>query len=94
MLVLYIADTYDYQQDFRRWSNIAQLILSALIGTLMVIVLFYFPLGAFIGRTLLIIQAASFIGRSDLGDHVALHVLVEFFDFLDGNLDGLFDAAL
>ena len=33
-----------------------------MIGTLAVIVLFYFPLGAFIGRTLLIIQAAVFIG--------------------------------
>ena len=62
LLVLYIANTYDYQQDYRRWSNIAQLILSGLVGTLVVIVLFYFPLGAFIGRTLLIIQAATFIG--------------------------------
>jgi len=62
LLVLYIADTYDYQQDFRRWSNITQLIFAGLIGTLAVIVLFYFPLGAFIGRTLLIIQAAGFMG--------------------------------
>lgn len=62
VLVLYIADAYDYQQDYRRWSNIAQLILSGLVGTLAVIVLFYFPLGAFVGRTLLIIQAAVFIG--------------------------------
>ena len=62
LTVFYIADIYDYQQDFRRWSNIAQLILSALIGTLVVIVIFYFPLGTFIGRTLLIIQATSFIG--------------------------------
>ena len=49
LLVLYIADAYDYQQDFRRWSNIGQLILSGLIGTLAVVVLFYFPFGAFIG---------------------------------------------
>ncbi len=62
LLVLYIADTYDHQQDFRRWSNIARLIMSGLIGTLAVIVLFYFPLGVFIGRTLLIIQAPVFIG--------------------------------
>lgn len=62
LLVLYIADQYDYQQDFRRWSNIAHLLFAGLIGTLTVIVLFYFPLGAFIGRTLLIIQAAGFIG--------------------------------
>jgi exopolysaccharide biosynthesis polyprenyl glycosylphosphotransferase len=62
LLVLYIADTYDYQQDFRRWSNIAKLIFSSLIGTLVIIVLFYFPLGAFIGRTVFIIQAAVFTG--------------------------------
>src|SRR5208337_2958916 len=61
LLVLYIADKYDYQQDFRRWSNIAHLLFAGLIGTLTVIVLFYFPLGAFIGRTFLIIQAAGFI---------------------------------
>lgn len=61
VLVLYIANAYDYQQDYRRWSNIAHLILSSLAGTLVVIVLFYFPLGAFIGRTLLIIQASAFV---------------------------------
>lgn len=62
LLGLYIGNTYDYQQDYRRWSNIGQLIISGLVGTLVVIVLFYFPLGAFIGRTLLIIQAPAFIG--------------------------------
>lgn len=62
LLVLYIADVYDYQQDFRRWVNIARLIFSGLLGTLVVIVLFYFPFGAFIGRTFLIIQATFFIG--------------------------------
>jgi exopolysaccharide biosynthesis polyprenyl glycosylphosphotransferase len=62
MVVLYIADLYDYQRDYRRWSNIAQLILACFIGALAVIVLFYFPLGAFVGRTLLIIQASSFAG--------------------------------
>jgi exopolysaccharide biosynthesis polyprenyl glycosylphosphotransferase len=61
VLVLYIGNTYDYQRDYRRWSNIAQLIVSGLTGTLVVIILFYFPLGAFIGRTLLIIQATTFV---------------------------------
>src|SRR5208283_4759848 len=31
---------------------------------------------------------------ADLGDHVALYVSVEFLDFLDGDFDGLVDAAL
>ena len=61
LLVLYIADNYDYQQDYRRWSKIAQLVVSGGLGTLVVIVLFYFPLGVYVGRTLLIIQAAAFI---------------------------------
>ncbi len=60
LLVLYVADLYDYQQDFRRWVNVAKLTLGAWIGTLVVVILFYFPLGAFIGRTLLTIQAAVF----------------------------------
>lgn len=60
LIVFYIADLYNYQKDFRYWTNIAQLILSTFIGTLAVIVLFYFPLGGFIGRTLLIIQAVTF----------------------------------
>jgi exopolysaccharide biosynthesis polyprenyl glycosylphosphotransferase len=60
LLVLYIADLYDYQLDFRRWVNIGKLTLSAWLGTLVVVTLFYFPLGAFIGRTLLIIQASVF----------------------------------
>ena len=30
LLVLYIGDIYDYQQDYRRWSNIAQLIVIGL----------------------------------------------------------------
>ena len=32
--------------------------------------------------------------RADLRDHVALDVLVELLDFLDGDFDGLLDAAL
>jgi exopolysaccharide biosynthesis polyprenyl glycosylphosphotransferase len=62
LLVMYIADTYDHQQDFRRWKNIARLIMSGIIGTLVVIILFFFPLGSFFGRTQLIIQAPTFIG--------------------------------
>jgi exopolysaccharide biosynthesis polyprenyl glycosylphosphotransferase len=62
LLVLYIGDIYDHQQDFRRLRNCVRLIISGLIGTLAVIVLFYFPLGPFIGRTQLIIQALFFIG--------------------------------
>ena len=59
LLVNYIADLYDYQKDYRRWWHIAQVFLAACIGTLANIVLFYFPLGKFVGRFLLIIQASS-----------------------------------
>ncbi|MDI6854730.1 MAG: sugar transferase [Deltaproteobacteria bacterium] len=60
-LVIYIADLYDYQLDYRRWINMARLVFAALIGTLMIIVLFYFPKGVFVGRTQLIIQTALFV---------------------------------
>lgn len=59
-LVLYIADLYDYQQDFRYWVNTARVIGASLIGALIVIVLFYFPLGVFVGRTWLVLQAGIF----------------------------------
>jgi FlaA1/EpsC-like NDP-sugar epimerase len=60
-LVIYIADLYDHQQDYRRWLNVARLIMAAMIGTLMIIVLFYFPMGVFVGRTQLIIQSGVFV---------------------------------
>ena len=60
LLVNYIADLYDYQKDYRRWWHIAQVFLAACIGTLANIVLFYFPLGKFVGRFLLVIQASSY----------------------------------
>jgi exopolysaccharide biosynthesis polyprenyl glycosylphosphotransferase len=62
LAVFYIADLYDYQQDFRSWGNIARLVFSTWIGTLVVIVIFYFPVGVFIGRVLLVIQTAIFTG--------------------------------
>jgi exopolysaccharide biosynthesis polyprenyl glycosylphosphotransferase len=48
--------------DFRIWHNIVKLLLGSLIGTLVVIVIFYFPFGVFIGRTQLIVQASLFTG--------------------------------
>jgi exopolysaccharide biosynthesis polyprenyl glycosylphosphotransferase len=55
-LVFVIADLYDYQQDYRRLTHLAQVVAGIIAGTLAVIVLFYFPLGAFLGRTLLVLQ--------------------------------------
>jgi FlaA1/EpsC-like NDP-sugar epimerase len=60
-LVIYIADLYDYQQDHRRWLNVARLIIAALIGTLVIIVVFYFPKEVFVGRTQLVIQTGAFV---------------------------------
>lgn len=42
-VVLYVANLYDHYQDFRRQEKISTIILSALIGTLAVLVLFTFP---------------------------------------------------
>jgi exopolysaccharide biosynthesis polyprenyl glycosylphosphotransferase len=60
ILVNYIADLYNYQRDYRRWWYIAQVLLAAFIGALANIVVFYFPLGKFVGRTLLVVQAFSY----------------------------------
>jgi len=43
IVVLYVANLYDHYQDFRRQEKISTLILSSLIGTLVVLVLFTFP---------------------------------------------------
>jgi len=61
-LVFFISDLYDHQLDYRRWSYLARLSLAGLMGTVLVIVLFYFPRGNFMGRTQLILQAAIFMG--------------------------------
>jgi exopolysaccharide biosynthesis polyprenyl glycosylphosphotransferase len=43
IVVLYVANLYDHYQDFRRQEKISTIILSSLIGTLVVLVLFTFP---------------------------------------------------
>ena len=60
LVVNYIADLYDYQQDYRRWWNIAHVFIAGSIGALANIVLFYFPMGQFVGRTALVLQASSY----------------------------------
>lgn len=61
LIINYTADLYDYQKDYRRWWNIAQVIAAGSIGALANIVIFYFPLGTFVGRFVLLIQASSFV---------------------------------
>jgi len=65
----YILDLYDYQQDYRRWVNIAQILVAVLLSTLANITIFYFVLGSdvirlymfwFVGRVLLLILASLF----------------------------------
>lgn len=60
LVVNYIADLYDYQKDYRRWWNIAHVFIAGLIGALANIVIFYFPLGKFVGRLTLLIQASFY----------------------------------
>ncbi len=61
IIVLYIADTYNYLRDFRQIFNIVYVFLSCWVGTLIVVLLFYFPLkGSIIGRIIVSVQAISF----------------------------------
>jgi exopolysaccharide biosynthesis polyprenyl glycosylphosphotransferase len=61
LVVLYIADTYNYLKDFRQVFNIVYVFLSCWVGTLIVVIMFYFPLkGLIIGRTIVLAQAISF----------------------------------
>jgi exopolysaccharide biosynthesis polyprenyl glycosylphosphotransferase len=61
LVVLYIADTYNYLKDFRQIFNIIYVLLSCWVGTLIVVMVFYFPLkGWIIGRIIVSVQAMSF----------------------------------
>jgi exopolysaccharide biosynthesis polyprenyl glycosylphosphotransferase len=61
LIVLYIADTYNYFKDFRQVVNIIYVFLSCWVGTLIVVIVFYFPLkGWIIGRIIVSVQAISF----------------------------------
>ena len=61
LIVLYIADTYNYLINYRDIFNIVYIVISSWVGTLIVVLVFYFPLkGEIIGRTIVSIQAISF----------------------------------
>lgn len=61
LTVLFIADNYNYLTDFRKIVNIVHVLISCWVGALVVVICYYFPLrGAFISRSLLIIQAVAF----------------------------------
>ena len=51
LIVLYIADTYNYFKDFRQVINIVYVFITCWVGTFVVVLVFYFPLkGWIIGR--------------------------------------------
>jgi exopolysaccharide biosynthesis polyprenyl glycosylphosphotransferase len=61
IIVLYIADTYNYFKDFRNIITLVYVFIACWIGTLVVVLVFYVPLkGWFIGRVLFLIQAIFF----------------------------------
>jgi exopolysaccharide biosynthesis polyprenyl glycosylphosphotransferase len=60
-IVLFIADLYDYLKDFRQIINIMHVLIACWIGSLLVVLIFYFTMrGAYIGRSMIIIQAVFF----------------------------------
>ncbi len=61
LLVLYVANLYDHYQDFRQRENISRIILSALLGTLLALILFCYPAWRFIPRSFIEWQAVAFV---------------------------------
>jgi exopolysaccharide biosynthesis polyprenyl glycosylphosphotransferase len=60
-IVLFIADLYNYLKDFRQITSIVRVLIACWIGSLLVVLIFYFPIrGAYIGRTMIILQAVFF----------------------------------
>lgn len=62
LTVIYIGDLYDYYQDFRLLMNVARVVFWALIGTILVLILFYVPFSPFIGRHWIVRQSLAFAG--------------------------------
>jgi exopolysaccharide biosynthesis polyprenyl glycosylphosphotransferase len=61
LIVLYIADNYNYFKDYRDALSLVYVFCSCWVGTLIVVLAFYFPLkGWIIGRTIVLVQAFSF----------------------------------
>ncbi len=61
LFILFIADLYDYLKDFRQITNIVYSLCACWIGTLVVVLVFYFSLrGGTVGRSMIIIQAVTF----------------------------------
>lgn len=61
ILVLYVANLYDHYQDFRRRENFSKVILSCLVGTLVVAVLYSFPAWGIIPRNFIEWHAVAFV---------------------------------
>jgi exopolysaccharide biosynthesis polyprenyl glycosylphosphotransferase len=60
-LLLFIGDLYNYLKDYRQIMNLVHVLIFSWIGTLTVVVIFYFPSKVgYIGRSLLVFQAVSF----------------------------------
>jgi exopolysaccharide biosynthesis polyprenyl glycosylphosphotransferase len=60
-IVFFIANLYDYLKDFRQITNVVATLTACWIGSLAVVLVFYFPIkGAYVGRSMIIIQAVSF----------------------------------
>lgn len=60
LTVLYIADLYDIYLDFRSRLNISRVILSALAGTLLVFLLFYYVSGPYMSSSFIEWQGLAF----------------------------------
>ena len=61
ILILYVANLYDHYQDFRRRENFSRVILSCLVGTMVVVLLFCFPAWRIIPRNFIEWHAVAFI---------------------------------
>lgn len=61
IIILYVANLYDHYQDFRRHENFSRVILSCLVGTLVVALLFSLPSWRIIPSNFIEWHAVAFI---------------------------------
>ena len=60
LIVFFVGGLYEYERNFCSFTEVSRVLLSCLIGTVSVVLFYYFPFGYQVGRTILLVQAVTF----------------------------------
>jgi exopolysaccharide biosynthesis polyprenyl glycosylphosphotransferase len=60
LIVFFVGGLYEYERNFCSFTEVSRVLLSCLIGTVSVVLFYYFPFGYQVGRTILLVQGLTF----------------------------------